>query len=194
MSHTLSRRNFITSTIAGSAAGCVMSVEEHRLLAATLAPAPPAPEPVALSDRWMGQIGPVKISRLICGGNLVSGYAHSRDLIYVSNLLKHYFSDDRIMETWSLCEEHGINTMVAYPGDPHTASRCCTKCPRAAERFSTSRRLRGPGEPERGGAERRGRGSEAVGAFLVGNLGDEWSRDGRPIGSARSSSSSRRRN
>ena len=176
MSHTLSRRNFITSTIAGSAAGCVMSVEEHRLLAATLAPAPPAPEPVALSDRWMGQIGPVKISRLICGGNLVSGYAHSRDLIYVSNLLKHYFSDDRIMETWSLCEEHGINTMVAYPGDPHCIE-VLQKHARAAERFSTSRRLRRT-RRNLNAAVRNAADAGAVGAFLVGNLGDEWSRDG----------------
>ena len=50
MSHTLSRRNFITSTIAGLAAGCVMSVEEHRLLAATLAPAPPR------RNRWRCRI------------------------------------------------------------------------------------------------------------------------------------------
>ena len=121
----------------------------------------------------MGQIGPVKISRLICGGNLVSGYAHSRDLIYVSNLLKHYFSDDRIMETWSLCEEHGINTMVAYPGDPHSHRGTA-----AIARGGKIQHLADcrPEEPERGGAERRGRG--AVGAFLVGNLGDEWSRDG----------------
>jgi len=38
-----------------------------------------------------GKIGNVTISRLICGGNLVSGYAHSRDLIYVSPLLKPLF-------------------------------------------------------------------------------------------------------
>ena len=36
----------------------------------------------------MGKIGNLEVSRLICGGNLVAGFAHSRDLIYVSELLK----------------------------------------------------------------------------------------------------------
>jgi len=29
----------------------------------------------------------LKISRLLCGGNLISGFAHSRDLVYVSPLI-----------------------------------------------------------------------------------------------------------
>jgi len=37
----------------------------------------------------MGKIGRLSISRLICGGNLFSGFAHSGDLVYVSSLLKH---------------------------------------------------------------------------------------------------------
>ena len=57
-----------------------------------------------------GNIGNVKISRLICGGNLISGWAHSRDMIYVSKLLKHYFTDEKILETLQICEENGINT------------------------------------------------------------------------------------
>ena len=47
----------------------------------------------------MGKIGNVKISRLITGGNLIGGAAHARDLIYVSSLLKNYFTDEKIMET-----------------------------------------------------------------------------------------------
>ena len=31
-----------------------------------------------------GRIGHLKVSRLICGGNLFSGFAHARDLVYVS--------------------------------------------------------------------------------------------------------------
>ena len=119
MTRSLSRRRFLAGTLGASVATpLVMSVEEHRLLAHSPAEAPAA-KPAALSDRWFGRIGPVTISRLICGGNLISGYAHSRDLTYVSTLLKHYFTDDRVMDTWALCEEHGINTMIAYPGDPH---------------------------------------------------------------------------
>jgi len=59
-----------------------------------------------------GKIGHLTISRLICGGNLVSGYAHSRDLIYVSSLLLHYFTDEKILETLRLSEENGINTCI----------------------------------------------------------------------------------
>ena len=60
----------------------------------------------------MGTIGDVRISRLICGGNLIIGSAHDRDLLYVRSLMRHYFTDRKIIETWQLCEEVGINTMI----------------------------------------------------------------------------------
>jgi len=60
----------------------------------------------------MGKIKGYEISRLICGGNLISGYAHSRDLIYVSHLVQGYFSDEKVLETFKLCEAVGINTMI----------------------------------------------------------------------------------
>ena len=49
---------------------------------------------------------------MICGGNLISGFAHSRDLTYVSSLLKHYFTDEKVIETLQICEENGINTAI----------------------------------------------------------------------------------
>jgi uncharacterized membrane protein YphA (DoxX/SURF4 family) len=60
----------------------------------------------------VGKIKGYEISRLICGGNLISGYAHSRDLIYVSHLVQSYFSDEKVLETFKLCEAVGINTMI----------------------------------------------------------------------------------
>ncbi len=65
-----------------------------------------------------GQIGSVRISRLICGGNVISGEAHSRDLIYVSSMLRQYFTDEKIMETLRLCEACGINTVVLRTAPP----------------------------------------------------------------------------
>jgi uncharacterized membrane protein YphA (DoxX/SURF4 family) len=59
-----------------------------------------------------GKIKDYEISRLICGGNLISGFAHSRDLIYVSQLVQSYFSDEKVLETFKLCEAVGINTMI----------------------------------------------------------------------------------
>lgn len=59
-----------------------------------------------------GKIKDVVLSRIMAGGNLVSGFAHSRDLIYVSKLLKTYFTDEKVIETLFLCEASGINTAV----------------------------------------------------------------------------------
>jgi len=67
-----------------------------------------------IGDLPTGKIGNIKISRLILGGNLIGGAAHSRDLIYVSSLIRNYFTDEKIMETWQIAEESGINTMSAW--------------------------------------------------------------------------------
>jgi len=60
----------------------------------------------------VSKIGNLEISRLICGGNLIAGFAHSRDLIYVSKLLKTYFTNEKIWETFRLCEACGINSAI----------------------------------------------------------------------------------
>ena len=66
-----------------------------------------------------GKIANVCISRLICGGNLIIGSAHDRDLLYVRSLMRHYFTDSKIIETWQLCEEVGINTMIGPVNSPY---------------------------------------------------------------------------
>ena len=122
MSEKLTRRSFIKkSVIISSAVSLGLSAEEKILMAA---PAPrrsgrrprrkvkvdvPAGNVTGLG---MGKIGDVKISRLIYGGNLVSGSAHSRNLIYISKLFKNYFTDEKISETLQTCEENGINTVI----------------------------------------------------------------------------------
>ncbi len=73
----------------------------------------------ALND-LKGQIPSAKIkdgefSRLILGGNLLSGYSHSRDLIYVSHLVKAYHHRDKIFATLLLAEECGVNTLLTNP-------------------------------------------------------------------------------
>ena len=60
----------------------------------------------------MGKIKGHEISRLIFGGGIVSGYAHSRDLIYVSPLIQAYNNDEKVIQTLKLCEAVGINTMI----------------------------------------------------------------------------------
>jgi uncharacterized membrane protein YphA (DoxX/SURF4 family) len=62
-----------------------------------------------------GKIGDLEISRMIMGGNLIGGWAHARDLIYVSKLVKAYHSDLKVMQTLDLGEKCGINVILANP-------------------------------------------------------------------------------
>ena len=112
MAGSLNRRTFLGKTIAistGVAAG--LSLEDQILLA-KLNEKSSGPEEGSQKELQRGKIGNLEISRLICGGNLFSGYAHSRNLIYVSALMKHYFTPEKIMDTLELSEQNGINTTI----------------------------------------------------------------------------------
>lgn len=63
----------------------------------------------------MGKIGNLEVSRLFMGGNLIGGWAHARDLIYVSKLVKSYHSDEKVIHTMQLAEQCGINTLLTNP-------------------------------------------------------------------------------
>jgi hypothetical protein len=110
MSDKVDRRGFLKKSLATSGAAIGLSLEDKALLAQGEA----KPKFKANGNQKLptGKIGKVKISRLLCGGNLVAGYAHSRDLTYVSPLLKHYFTFDKIRETLEISEDNGINTVV----------------------------------------------------------------------------------
>jgi len=56
-----------------------------------------------------------ELSRLVMGGNLIGGWAHARDLIYVSKLVKTYHTDAKVMQTLALGEECGINAIISNP-------------------------------------------------------------------------------
>jgi hypothetical protein len=113
MSKNLNRRSLLKkSIITPAAATLALSLEEKALLA-RMANKPAASAPRGSAEGLpMGKIGNLNISRMFCGGNLTSGFAHSRDLTYVSSLLRHYFTDEKIFETWHICEECGINTSI----------------------------------------------------------------------------------
>lgn len=61
------------------------------------------------------RIGDMELSRVILGGNLIGGWAHARDLIYVSKLVKAYHHRDKIFETFLLAEKCGINAFLTNP-------------------------------------------------------------------------------
>jgi len=54
----------------------------------------------------------VEMSRILPGGNLVAGFAHARDLIYVSNMIKNYFTDEKVIETLWLYEACGLTSSI----------------------------------------------------------------------------------
>ena len=61
------------------------------------------------------KIGDLELSRMIMGGNLIGGWAHARDLIYVNKLVKAYHHDRKVFETFSLAEKCGVNTILTNP-------------------------------------------------------------------------------
>jgi hypothetical protein len=172
------RRNFLKRASALALAGSVtLSLEERALLAQDPAAVKAPPAPLPRGEMPGGKIGSVVISRLICGGNLISGFAHSRDLTYVSALLRHYFTDAKIMDTWALCEAQGINTMVASSTDPHAAQVYRQYCERGG-RIQYIAQIN-PSKEDLETCVKRAADAGAVGAFLLGNLADLWVREGR---------------
>ena len=114
MSENINRRDFFKkSLIASAGVTSAMSLEEKSLLAQVNKPAKQTAKPVKGLPR--GKIGDLNISRIICGGNLIGGWAHSRDLTYVSTLVVAYHTDEKVFQTLELAEENGINTILTNP-------------------------------------------------------------------------------
>ena len=61
------------------------------------------------------KLGGKDVSRIILGGNIICGFAHSRDLIYVSSLVRAYHTPEKIFESLALAEKCGINTILTHP-------------------------------------------------------------------------------
>jgi hypothetical protein len=175
MARDLDRRRFLQGSLLGSAAlASGLSLEERALLGATRETSVQRAAS-GIQGLPAGKIGDLTISRLICGGNLIGGYAHSRDLVYVSPLLKHYFTDQKIFETLELCEESGVNTIITgtnsigvlrrYWDERGGKIQWLAQCGARPDDLETD--------------VKRAVDAGASGAFLLGNIGDEWSRAGK---------------
>ena len=181
MAKNTDRRHFL-KTAAGVTLG--LSLEEKIFLSQTAAKANATEQQASGNSLPAGTIGKLKISRLICGGNLINGFAHARDLIYVSPLLRHYFTDEKIMETWQLCEENGINTMISTIDDPYAGGNDPT-----AHVINKYRDERGgkiqwlaqcfPKSDDPFTKVQMAIDSGADGAFIQGQVGDVWAQQKR---------------
>ena len=174
MSKDLNRRQFVKKSLFASAGvASAMSIEEKALLAQIKKPAGQTTgSSVGLPA---GKIGDVKISRVICGGNLIGGYAHSRDLIYVSSLLNHYFTDEKIIEPLQICEENGINTIIAGTSSAGLLKKYWNERGGKIQWFSQCSAKPGDLTSD----VKQAIDSGATGAFLLGNVADQWARNNR---------------
>ena len=116
MGSEMNRRTFIKESLLASAGGALAIGAAAKAPAAEAnkkAGAPKGPPPAA-GALPMGKIGKLQVSRMLLGGNLLTHYTHSRDLQYVYNLCAHYNTDEKIIETLALAEQHGINTVSMH--------------------------------------------------------------------------------
>jgi hypothetical protein len=137
-----------------------------------------------MMDLPMGKIGDVRISRLISGGNPIIGSAHDRDLIYVRSLMRHYFTDSKIIETWQLCEEVGINTMIGPVNSPYAEGEDPTIRVYRRYRDEFGGKIQWiaqtyPKTYDLTGSIQIAIDNGAVGAFIHGGIGDNWVKHNR---------------
>ncbi len=127
MAERTDRRHFISSAMLGTAgAGALLSLEEKSLQAALDAKgqSPETHRPIYQGETLpQGKIGKLSISRLLLGGNLIGGYAHSRDLVYVARLLREYNTDAKIFETLEIAEQSGVNMIQVGSGSVDVVTR-----------------------------------------------------------------------
>jgi len=131
VSEASDRRQFLNRAVLGAAGlgaaglGAALSLEERLAQAAPpSAPAEPAsPKPPAAGNMPCGKIGNVSVSRLLIGCNLLTGWAHSRDLLYVSKLLLAYHTEQKVFETLELAEQQGLNTIHIDPPTLHVVEK-----------------------------------------------------------------------
>lgn len=123
MTEKTDRRCFLARGVLGAAGvgAAYTSIEESTLLAAMqdgLAQSEESKKPrtdIPAGSLPCGKIGNVSVSRLMIGGNLIGGWAHSRDLMYTSKLFTSYNTEAKVFETLELAQECGINTIQIDP-------------------------------------------------------------------------------
>ena len=121
----VNRRGFLKKSIAASAGATLglKSFEEQNLLAKMAEKSTDNKSGSPGNKLPFGKIKNLKISRIFCGGNLIGGWAHSRDLVYVSSLVKAYHTDQKVFETLEIAEDNGINAILTNPVSDRVMNR-----------------------------------------------------------------------
>ncbi|MCP4256461.1 MAG: hypothetical protein GY774_02915 [Planctomycetes bacterium] len=189
MAKNVNRRRFIKKSLAVSAGLTLAAGHSQDVLSAKSATQKtdkqtPARQKSTNINMPMGKIRHLEISRLICGGNLIIGSAHDRDLIYVASLMRHYFTDKKIIETWQICEESGINTMIGPVNSPYAFGEDPTIRVYNRYRNEWGGKIQWiaqsyPKTYDLTGSIQTAIDNGAVGAFIHGGIGDNWVRNNR---------------
>jgi hypothetical protein len=119
MSRHLSRRGFVKSSLFASAA-IPLGLGGRANSLAQAAPAADAASATPSETLPTGKLGAQPFSRLILGGNLIGGWSHSRDLSYVSTLMRRYNSPAKIRETLERAEGLGITAINTWVMDDNS--------------------------------------------------------------------------
>ncbi len=174
----MNRRGLIKTSLGVSGALLGGLPYEHRALLAQLVDRSnygKVQEPV--KGLQHGKFGRYDVTRLVIGGNLISGSAHGGELLYQSALMTHYFTTEKILETWALAERNGINTTLMRT-DPHIV-----------EHYRKFKRERGgklqwiaQTAPEQGDPvenAKRARDNGAIAIYLHGGVSDDTVKAGK---------------
>lgn len=69
----------------------------------------------------------VEMSRLILGGNVIGGWAHTRDMNFYNKMVKAYHTDERVFRTFRMAEECGIKAILTNPALMRVITRYWTE-------------------------------------------------------------------
>ena len=105
-------RNCISATLVGG-----VSYERRALMGHMMATGQEAKLKEPVKGLLRGRFGKHEVSRLIIGGDPVSGIAHAGELVYQADFMKQYFNTPKILETLTLAEQNGINTLLMRADD-----------------------------------------------------------------------------
>jgi hypothetical protein len=104
----LNRRSFLgRSALAAVGVGSSVHAAESRGQ-----PAQGQVAPASKGTLPLGKLGKLSLSRIISGGNIISGWCHQRDLLFVANLAKAYLTEQKQFDTLQQLEESGVNALV----------------------------------------------------------------------------------
>ena len=139
MTRPISRRDFVKSSVLVSATLPLALRAQDSPNPAPAAPAanssPTKPQGTLPAGKITGQ----EFSRLIMGGNLIGGWSHSRDLPYVSTLMRRYNSPAKIRETLELGESLGITAINTWVMDDNSELFNHRKCGGKMKWFAQAR-------------------------------------------------------